>query len=91
LILQFGIFWPQNGSHCCADFVPKPFKILEMAPFRDFQGLISYCPATFTGLRITGLALSHHSSELLAFFSLWQVNIKISYTWDSFQPNNSRR
>ena len=30
------------------DFVLGPFRILDMAPFSDFQGLISQCPATFT-------------------------------------------
>ena len=30
------------------DFVPGPFRMLEMAPFSDFQGLISQTTATFT-------------------------------------------
>ncbi len=46
--------------------------------FYNFNGTISREEhETITGLMITGLALSQ--SELLAFFSLWQVNIKISH------------
>jgi hypothetical protein len=30
-----------SGLSKSLDFVPGPFKILEMAPFCDFQGLIS--------------------------------------------------
>jgi hypothetical protein len=29
------------GPSTSLDFVPEPFRILEMAPFSDFQGLIS--------------------------------------------------
>ena len=57
-------FGPKNGPRCrsCHLIGPKksrapqkvsilckgPFRILEMAPFSDFQGLISKYPATFT-------------------------------------------
>ena len=37
-----------RGPSKSLDFVPGPFRILEMVPFSDFQGLISQCPATFT-------------------------------------------
>ncbi len=30
-----------SGPSKGLDFVPGPFEILEMAPFSDFQGLIS--------------------------------------------------
>ncbi len=58
------IDWPQNGPryrscHLRGQkslrpleksrfFAQGPFRILEMAPFSDFQGLISQCPSTFT-------------------------------------------
>jgi len=37
-----------SGTSKSLDFVPGPFRILEMAPISDFQGLISNYPATFT-------------------------------------------
>ena len=37
-----------EGTSKSQDFVPGPFRILEMAPVSDFQGLISNYPATFT-------------------------------------------
>jgi hypothetical protein len=37
-----------SGTSTSLDFVPGPFRILEMAPKSDFEGLISKHPATFT-------------------------------------------
>jgi len=37
-----------SGPSKSLDFVPGPFRILEMATVSDFQGSISNYPATFT-------------------------------------------
>ncbi len=50
LAVDRAIKWAKkvSGPSKSLDFVPEPFRILEMTPFSDFQGLITYCPATFT-------------------------------------------
>ncbi len=77
-------FWPQNGpryrschlrghkslgplekSRFCAK---GPFRILEMAPFSDFQGLTSLCPTTFTALK-TSLEKNYSKSSLYTLYT----------------------
>ena len=41
-----------SGTSKSLDFVPGLFRILEMAPFSDFQGLISQPPVTLIGALI---------------------------------------
>ena len=60
-----------SGTSKSLDFVPGPFRILEMAPVSDFQGLFSNYPDTFTAQCHWYFYAQHYTLFRAVFWGFW--------------------